>query len=1400
LEKILEAYKRIAEHLPRIDTLHTVFGKEEDFQRVLGYLYKDLAEFHRRVYKIVRRRGWAILFHFDWGNFEYRFKSLLTSMACRFDLVDTVTTVIPFDVIKKVRDIELRQYEKDEQQRMMMISEAVHNWLSAAENEQEEHLERLANKRQPVTCNWILDQNVIRSWLEASETEPLIWLTGIPGSGKSVLASFIIQHLQSRKDSTVLYFFCAVNSAQIGCADVLRTMAFQALQQNPDMASLVHEAYLTKVSARSAPKMTAMLKHIFSAVKFVHIIVDGVDECGAPIQQDILKALLEVQRNSDGVVKILISSRLERQISQRLTKKTHISLNGQTDGAMELYIAQEMKELVNNFPTISQSLLTRIERRMLDMAHGMFLWVYLVTVMLKNQATERELEEALEQFPEGLDAAYGRILHRLESLKGPKRKRVYDILSWLCVVSRPVTAQEVADGIVLQSGQAGILNEKTRIRDTEKDVIDVCAPLVEKNAEGHLEIVHFSAKEFLLSPQSGPVVDIVQAHFNVAFSCVSSLNSSFVVLPRFSSQTTTSEIEILMVRGYFGLHAYAHQYWAYHVTKYFQTNNSFGKSTLPGCDTTALVRLLETFSRVLKGSLVPDDLSSPHSIPSTTTKITQLSQSPQISDLIKKWMDFRSQMAKSETNAGTIEDQLSLELRQDPTFLSLIAQKIRSIKEDLLKLDLNNIPGHINPEEYMDFKKEVGTCMFECRYGSCNHYSNTPEQRLKHEKNHRRSFHCLHCDFSGIGFKSRRDLERHIKVYHREDENTTIPGSLSCGSDRGQSAINPTKMLHYSPLSSREPDGWNEKGRKALQSILSQVFKALALQEVPLAGRVSSNVPSASLGDLASDTAPSSIFAVIGRKIEAGEYQNLRNFTHDINNFFRSIKSQNPADDLTKIQNTLDTILDDAMYAYPGFACSQTQDPLQHRVEHNFSTGPENLFHSRNSLDFTRDNEITRSRTELGRKPIFWSKIEESELPGLLSQYGRRFSQIADILNTKTAEDVEERFQLLVSSGRQDLAELVSLAEARLCKERDKDNAMMIDTNLHELSTSSPINEAAEHADLPNGRRSREQSARPVQVFPDSTDAVPFLPPSETVPAYPIHRQKRTLNPTAKKQLDQTTNDDKRPKKYIRRAPPPAYCYHCINGPKKLRDEHTLLKHIARFHSPFRKAWICIDVSIDKKMLANCHSCKSGMRYRAKHNAAIHLRNKHFGPRASMEALTRWMEEVEEPNPNHSGSQPGLAASAGKYEKLPSVSFWSAPGEDRVSETGEEGASKEIPLLEVSFDNILQGYSGRTTPDVSATPRPNQERIFDSSIPHLAHQGLIRVDHVDRLPNLSGPRKAVTRDQVVAYYHILSESDIKSKRYEEALENLKGLSQRLLKDLRDWRRDLTAAPEIRPSF
>lgn len=42
--------------MPQFDRLHTAFGDDPNFKVVLGMVYTDILEFHRRAYKFFRRR------------------------------------------------------------------------------------------------------------------------------------------------------------------------------------------------------------------------------------------------------------------------------------------------------------------------------------------------------------------------------------------------------------------------------------------------------------------------------------------------------------------------------------------------------------------------------------------------------------------------------------------------------------------------------------------------------------------------------------------------------------------------------------------------------------------------------------------------------------------------------------------------------------------------------------------------------------------------------------------------------------------------------------------------------------------------------------------------------------------------------------------------------------------------------------------------------------------------------------------------------------------------------------------------------------------------------------------------------------------------------------------------
>ena len=54
-DKLLDAYERISETLPRLELLRDAFKDNANLLAKLALYYADIIEFHRRAYNMVRR-------------------------------------------------------------------------------------------------------------------------------------------------------------------------------------------------------------------------------------------------------------------------------------------------------------------------------------------------------------------------------------------------------------------------------------------------------------------------------------------------------------------------------------------------------------------------------------------------------------------------------------------------------------------------------------------------------------------------------------------------------------------------------------------------------------------------------------------------------------------------------------------------------------------------------------------------------------------------------------------------------------------------------------------------------------------------------------------------------------------------------------------------------------------------------------------------------------------------------------------------------------------------------------------------------------------------------------------------------------------------------------------------
>ncbi|KAE8449029.1 hypothetical protein EG329_008617 [Mollisiaceae sp. DMI_Dod_QoI] len=80
LDLLLNAYEQVGETIPQLLQYDKLFSQNTAMQRVLGLIYQDILEFHRRALFVFKRRSWKRIFHSTWKTFNTHFSRLLQNL------------------------------------------------------------------------------------------------------------------------------------------------------------------------------------------------------------------------------------------------------------------------------------------------------------------------------------------------------------------------------------------------------------------------------------------------------------------------------------------------------------------------------------------------------------------------------------------------------------------------------------------------------------------------------------------------------------------------------------------------------------------------------------------------------------------------------------------------------------------------------------------------------------------------------------------------------------------------------------------------------------------------------------------------------------------------------------------------------------------------------------------------------------------------------------------------------------------------------------------------------------------------------------------------------------------------------------------------------------------------
>jgi len=219
--------------------------------------------------------------------------------------------------------------------------------------------------RSPEWNNWIEGQN--RS----------LWIHGIPGAGKTVLASYLIEEIKSHckalseKRRTHIYYYCYFGHDQDEALPFLRWVINRLCRESDAVPSCVYNMFKHGGTPSLVGLMDALELMLSASFDTVYITIDAIDESMS--RACLLKLLRDLATDARfEKLQLLITSRQYLDI-ERVMEDVSVAVsmsNPLVDEDIRTYVKSQLHTLPN-FKRWPPNLLVEAEQALMSKAKGM---------------------------------------------------------------------------------------------------------------------------------------------------------------------------------------------------------------------------------------------------------------------------------------------------------------------------------------------------------------------------------------------------------------------------------------------------------------------------------------------------------------------------------------------------------------------------------------------------------------------------------------------------------------------------------------------------------------------------------------------------------------------------------------------------------------------------------------------------------------------------------------------------------------------------------------------------------------------------------------------------------------------------------------------------------------------
>ena len=442
-------------------------------------------------------------------------------MSDEFEIVDHTETELAADIISKIRD-----------------------WLQPTDYLAESgDLHRHLSSQVPGTGLWICQTDEYKKWHDSPDHGSL-WIKGVPGAGKSVMAASLVRHLQSTEDCPVLFFFFRnIVAANFAPRALIQDWLAQLLPYSPQLQFALHARLQTKLGETSDGDLFTLFLDGLSCVPKVYCIGDALDEMASD-NGAFLEQLNSLATYRPASLKILMTSRPKRHLQSALQDSSiaHVSLQQHlVDVDIVTYVRHRLSSILPSSRPRQGA-----EKHIVDMvaerSEGLFLYAKLTmdqieAALAASGGTNVDMDALEESLPVGLEQTYDTMLAKHRKQSGVSVEFQVQVLEAVTHAARPLRLNELAGLLKC------IYPDLHPPAGFKSLIASCCGSLVEVLEDETLQVIHHSFTEFLRgdtrnlpsTPEEQetakfPIVRSTQAHKRMAMNSLKYLRSGAMLV------------------------------------------------------------------------------------------------------------------------------------------------------------------------------------------------------------------------------------------------------------------------------------------------------------------------------------------------------------------------------------------------------------------------------------------------------------------------------------------------------------------------------------------------------------------------------------------------------------------------------------------------------------------------------------------------------------------------------------------------------------------------------------------------------------------------------------------------------------------------------------------------------